>query len=257
MTTFQEPICCMVIAQLPEAELDRIAEKQYRKTFPFAVDHHLWDAVTGSRSHNALISHLPGSEGSDWTLAEIISKRIGAEPVYSLWFDPERSNIVEWRMGKRVREHSDSPTSFARTLGFQLEPPDVEADWTPPRNRSVAVIEGTTVADVRRVLGERAEETGLNIDEVKSGTIVSATDGQLGTESWDLSDALPDHTVYHLQHDIDPDEFSVLILLGGDVAGSLRIPPFDSQLSVQEIKGAKTPEEILSALGVQPSLLGF
>jgi hypothetical protein len=74
-------IWCMVIAPRSEAELERVMNtgKRSRSARP---------GIHRAR-HSALISRAPGSQGSDWSLAEIISRSVGNEPVCSLWFDPE------------------------------------------------------------------------------------------------------------------------------------------------------------------------
>ncbi len=252
MTT--EPICWMVIARRPEAELDRFARDEYAKEFPHAVHRHPWTVARGA-AHAALISRLAGSEGSDWALGEKLSREIGREPVYTLWFDPERSSIVEWRDGKRVAERPEDPDQFARSLGFDIELGG--EPWIQPANRNVTVVEATSVDEVRRTLGTRADEPWLRMEAGAVGAILSADDGDLGTESWDLSEALPNATVYHVQRELDTDVFCVLVLRKGDVTGSLRRPIFDSESELADIKGARAPEEILSVLGIRPGLLGY
>jgi hypothetical protein len=245
----------MVIARVPEAELDRVAQQRYAKAFPFGGGRYSWDVVRGTDGWSGLISRLPGSEGSDWTIAEIISRSLGNEPVYSLWFDPERSSIVEWRRGRRAGERSGSPDDLARSYGFDVGPP-VEA-WRRPPTRGVAVVEDTPVEVVRRGFGRQADEPWLHIEVGRIGTVLHTTDGDVGMEAWDLSKALPDATIYLVEHELDSGGFSVVLLKAGAMTASFRIPESDGDLTVPEIKGVRTPSAILSVLGIAPTLLGY
>lgn len=250
-----EPICWMIIATCSAAELERFAEADYAREFPHAVHNSPWRVASGT-AHAAVISRLAGSEGGDWALGERLSRQIGRDPVYTLWFDPERSVIVEWRDGRRIADRSEDPEQFARSLGFDLED-DAGTSWDPPANRNVTVVEATTVEALRGVLGARADESWLRIEQGPIGAILTADDGDLGTESWDVSDALPNATVYHVQHELDSDVFTVLVLRNGEVTESLRRPALDGATDLHDIKGAHTPQQVLAVLGIAPALLGY
>ncbi len=118
-----------------------------------------------------------------------------------------------------------------------------------------AVLE--SVEELRRVLGDRANEPWMHIEQGPSGALVHADDGDLGTESWDISEAMPTATVYHVQREIERDVFSVLVLRRGDVEGSLYQPSVDPEASLADIKGARTRPQILAVLGIAPELLGY
>jgi hypothetical protein len=244
-----EPICCMVIAPRSDAELAQVARDEHAKEFPHGTHPTYWTTARGAK-HAALISRLPGSEGSDWTLAEIISKSVGNDPVYTLWLDPERSKIVEWRKGKQTGELEEPPAAFARSLGFAID--DVAAPYTRPAVRMVAVVDASA-EEVRRVLPDYAAE--LRITTGPAGTIVSLPDGDLG--GWEVSSALPDATVYHVEHRLDPDIFNVLVLRAEAIVGAFRIPEVEDDDAVSDILGASTRQGVLARLGIDPALLGY
>jgi hypothetical protein len=247
-----DEICWMVIAPLTEAELRRIACAERKKEFPFGSDADLpWTTARGAK-HGALVSRLPGSQGADWSLAEIISKKLGQEVVYSVWFDPEMSRIVEWRKGKQSKELNEPPYDFARSLGFDVVSP-FERPRSVPR-RMVLVVEHASADEVRRVLGD---DDRLRIEATPAGVRVSAEDGRLPTESLDLTKALRKAVIYEVEHTLDPEAFRVIVLQDCEEKGSFDLPPVDVEQPLSEIRGATTRDDILAKLAIDPALLGY
>ena len=119
---------------------------------------------------------------------------------------------------------------------------------------TVAVVESTSIEEIRRAMGPRESP---RLDTGPHGTIVTSDDGDLGTASWDISVALPGVTVFHLQHDRGPERFSVLVMKAGEIVDELRRPVLDEDTELAEVKGARTPRDILAAFGVRPDLLGY
>lgn len=251
MTTLDNSTCWAVLAPLPAPELRRVAEGEWRRDFPYAIDPPPWEAVAGQGEYAALISRSPGSEGGDHHFAEIFSTIVTGKPVYSLWLDPERQQIFEWKNGRQFEPPPEGdPLEFAESLGFEVARREI-----PPLARSVAVVEGASVRDVRRALGDMAEDTWIHLAPNKVGVIVTAIDGPLGTQAWDIAQAMPTATIYYVQRRTAPSEFTVLVLRGSEAIGRLRIPALDDTEKLTDIKGARTLDAILDALGIPPGIL--
>jgi hypothetical protein len=251
MTTPDSSICWAVLAPLPVLELRRVAEGEWRRDFPYAIDPPPWEALAGRGEYAALISRSPGSEGGDHHFAKIFSMLVTGRPVYSLWLDPERQQIFEWKDGRQFGSPPEGdPLEFAESLGFEI----VRRE-TPPLARSVAVVEGASVRDVRRALGDMADDTWIHLTPSRVGVLVTATDGPLGTQAWGIAEALPTATIYYVRRRTAPDELTVLVLRGSEEVGRLRVPALDDTEMLTDIKGARTPDAILDALGIPPEIL--
>lgn len=251
MTTLDSSICWAVLAPLSVPELRRVAAGEWRRDFPYAIDSPPWEAMAGRGEYAALISRSPGSEGGDHHFAKILSTLVTGRPVYSVWLDPERQQIVEWKNGRQSGPPpGGDPLELAESLGF-----DVARREIPPQARSVAVVEGASVGDVRRALGDMAEETWIHLTPSRVGVLVTAVDGPLGTQAWDIAQALPTATIYYVRRRTVPSEFTVLVLRGSEEIGRLRVPALDDTEMLTDIKGARTPDAILNALGIPPGIL--
>ena len=253
MADSPDPTCWLVLAPLPASELEQIAETEWKRRFPFSVDPPPWEVVTGTGTYNALASRLPGSEGTDRPLAERASRLARKDPVFSLWLDPERSAISQWRNGKEVRAPSGDPLDVATSLGFSLGSVSAQRDFR------VALVDGATVQDVRAALGDIANEDWLRIATAPTGALITSTDGAIGTQGWDVAAALPAATVFLVQHWPSSGAFEVRVLRGSDEIGVMRVPPLAGQApsALHEIKGARTPRDIAVALGIDPTVLGL
>lgn len=247
----------MVIAPCsPEAIQDaafRLARKHSIVTKRDYLRETDWKTALGT-GHGGLYTRVPGSEGGDRNIAEIVSRDLGDVPVYTVWFDVELESIVEFRRGKVVAEIEDDSVKFARGLGFELDFPELPP-WQPRAARDVIVVEGATIDDLRSALGaERIDERALKIEAVPIGAIVHRDGGRLVGEAGDLVGALLTRTIYVVTRDDDGLEVSVM---RGDPEyfASFRDPRTADSLS--DILGAHTPATILAALGIAPSLLGY
>lgn len=249
---FDTSICWAVLAPLPASELERVAVREWKREFPHAIDSPPWEAISGAGDYNALISRSPGTEGSDRYFAEVLSKRACGKTVYSLWFDPEREHIFEWKDCKQVASRAGDPSEVAESLRFTVSRHGAAGS----ASSSVAVVEDASVQDVRRALGDLANEGWIHIAPGPVGVLVTAHNGPLGTQAWDLAESLPTARVYYVQR--RPDEFTVLVLRGSDEIGRFRIPPLDDDTEMlSDIKGARRPVAIAKALGIHPELLGL
>lgn len=250
------PIHVMVLAPLPAAVLEDVAARLHRAAQPHGEHAHRWELRAGRGAYTAVLTREPGTESSEWPIAEEAS-RAAAEPVFSLWFDPEHRRVIhEWRGGVRTGEREADPVAFARGLGITLEPPDVAtpSQDAGPAAATVAVVDGLDVAAVRALLGSTADEGWLQLTPAGGSTVLTAPDGDLRSAPWDLTDALPDREVYFVHHDRARGELSIQVLRGGDTVGTFSWPPVASDQAVPSIRGATTPDAILDALGVPPAL---
>jgi hypothetical protein len=122
MTDDDDPLCWMVLAPTPADELTRMAAAEWKRRQPYADEGPPWWAVPGDGEYAALLCRLPGAEGTERPFAERASRQAKDKPVYALWLDPERSEIVEWRNGREAGNPRDDPFVFAEALGVRVEP---------------------------------------------------------------------------------------------------------------------------------------
>jgi hypothetical protein len=102
---------------------------------------------------------------------------------------------------------------------------------------------------VRAALGEFADEPWLQVEQGTGGVVITATDGPLGTQAWDVAEALPAATVYFVQQGAGT--FEVLVLRGQEQAGSYRLPALEGEpAALADIKGEREPLAIMRALGI-------
>jgi hypothetical protein len=101
-----------------------------------------------------------------------------------------------------------------------------------------------------------ANEPWLNIAPSTLGVLVTADDGAIGTQAWDAAELLPNATVYYIQHWPDQGRFSILLIHGTEEIGAFGVPALGDE-QIPDIKGQRTPEAILQALGIPPELVGF
>jgi hypothetical protein len=262
--TREEPICCMVIAPCsPEAIQDaafRLARKHSIVTKRDYLRETDWKTARGT-AHGGLYTRVPGSEGGDRNIADIVSRDLGDVPVYTVQFDLELEAVFEFRRGKVVAEIRRAAKTFVYELGFRLFPdepaPEPEENFT----WQFIVVEGTTADELRGAVDrELILDAELEFDRAASGALVHC-DGRLLTGVWQsIAEAVPSRTVYYIVRDVtrDSDTFSVRVLRdAGTTSREFRDPPHDSSDSLPDILGERTPATILAALGIAPSLLGY
>ena len=90
----------------------------------------------------------------------------------------------------------------------------------------------------------------------RRGVLVSAASGPLGTQAWDIAEALPAAQVYYVQRDPATEGLSVLVLRDGHEAGSFLAPPLDDDTPrLPDILGASSASAILDALDIPATAL--
>jgi hypothetical protein len=250
MTRMDRIPCWVVLAPLPPEQLEELVRDNWLLEVPYATDPPPW-FVERVGGYSAVISPEQGTEGAERTLATRCSAIAPESPVYSLLLNPEREQIGTWLAGKVVSETDRDPRPLAASLGLELPRPAVRA--APP---SVAVVAGASAAEVRQVLADLGDPEWIRATANRLGVLVSADDGPLGTQAWDIAEALPAAEVYYVQRDPDAGVFSVLVLRGGRELGSFLAPPLDDDTPrLTEILGATTPAAILEALDIRKDIL--
>jgi hypothetical protein len=246
-------ICWAVLAPLPASELRDIVLRRWKLDAPFSTDAPPWDVVEGSGDYSAVVSKLPGTEGSDRIFAPLLSQIAEGSRIYSIWFDPELQAVSEWKQGEQIGSREGHATELFESLGF-----------TPPRpvplrqTWSAAVLENVSADDVRRALADLDPDTWLNFETGRSGVLMTTKDGSPGVPAWEAAEALPNAIIYELNHIADPETLNVLVLKGGTEAGTFQVPVrHDNPDLLPGIKGQQTPARILSALDIPPRYLGY
>lgn len=250
MTRVDQTPCWVVLAPVSSAQLGEIVWDEWEQQVPYAVTPPPWIVVPAG-AYAAAISVEPGTEGPDRTLAARCSALTAAGPVYSLQLTPGRERVSTWVAGALVGESDEDPRPLAASLGLQLP------QWTaPPLPRSVAVVEAVSLPAVRQVLDILGDASWIQLKPNRRGVLVSSDSGPLGTQAWDIAEALPAARVYYVQREVAAETFSVLVLRGTEEVGWFRIPPLDDDTpSLTNILGASTPAAILSALDIPPNAL--
>jgi hypothetical protein len=235
-------------------ELEQATLREWKKQMPNAMGHPPWEVISGRATYAALVCREPGSEGGDAWLAKSLSRSV-EQPVYSLWFDPDRLEIWVYELGKQTGSRSEDPREFAENLKVPLPTRPTRIVET----YSIAVVEGASPNEVTMALGEMATESWLCVKQGSAGVLVYSTDGDIGLLGWDLAIALPQASVYLLMREPQSERFAVYILHGNTQIGVLEIPQQDivDVPSLACVKGARTPETIATVLGIPLAWIGL
>jgi hypothetical protein len=245
MQSLDASVCWAVLVPLPVEEIERIAIREWAREAPHAIDPPPWRAEAGEEGWNALVSRLPGSEGADRHFARLFSGLLPGQAIHAVWLDPGRRQAFAWKDGREADPPLLSPEVVAEQAGFAVAGPGTPVGL----DMSAAIVEGASLADVRAALGEFADEPWLRVEEGPAGVVIAARDGPLGTQAWDVAEALPSASVYVVQKSAMA--FEVLVLKGVEQLGLYRVPPFDGEPGVlADIKGETDPVDIMRVLGI-------
>ncbi|HYO73030.1 MAG TPA: hypothetical protein VEU33_43910 [Archangium sp.] len=214
-----------------------------------------FEVVPGSGRYHAIVGFDPSDVGAEMQLAEELSLGCDA-PVYSI----ERANdpwtVMSWRNGA-LEVLEEDPETLASSLGSPLpgsEKPSNHAARTPLRH--VAVVEGVRAHEAHRALeedyGEILPPGRYHLEDTPRGLRVSSGTGDIGFADVNLSERLPHVTVYGVIASPGLDVFIVNRLEGGECIGQFAQPPREDSFMpvVNDIKGERSPERILAALGI-------
>jgi hypothetical protein len=223
-------------------------EQELGKEQPFEV-------ITGSGHYHAIAGTDPSDVGAEMQLAEEIS--LGCdEAVYSI----ERANdpwtVMSWRNGT-LEILEVSPDGLAKSLGCPLPGSEKSSSRAARKPlRKVAVLEGVRAQEAIRVLEEDAGEPltpgRYRLEDTPRGLLIASGTGDMGYADITVSERIPHATVYAVIASPNLDEFIVTVRRGGEGIEEFAQPPddFPRLPVVGDIKGERSPERILAALGI-------
>jgi len=221
-----------------------------------------FEIVRGSGRYHAIIG-TPEDEGVEKIIAEFMSHEC-AEPVYSIQGSQEPAEdgsfpalVYSYQKGASKMLDVD-PQELARFLDCPFpEPPPIEME---PPLKTVALVEGVPVKKALRALErvEKAEgfpppQESYRLVETPRGLLIAPGAAPLAGTHIRLAYRLPLATVYGVTATPNLDAFFVTVFhkrKSERFAQPPGLAPFPPILS--EIKGERSPERILAALGIPP-----
>jgi hypothetical protein len=209
----------------------------------------------GSGHYHALVGTNPIDVGAEILIAKELSLECD-EPVYSI----ERANdpwtVMSWRNGALDIVEVD-PEALAESLGCPLPGSEKSSDQAARKPlRKVAVVEGVLAKEAHLVLEEDDSESlhlgRYRLEDTPRGLRISSETGDVGYADITLSERLPHTTAYAVIASPHLDMFFVHVLRGGECIGRFTRPPRDETVvpALTDIKGERSPERILAALGI-------
>jgi hypothetical protein len=221
-----------------------------------------FEIVRGSGRYHAIIGTLE-DEGVEDVIAEFLSHEC-AEPVYSILGSQEPAedgsfpSLVE-SYQKGVSKTLDvDPQELARFLDCPFpEPPPIELE---PPLKTVALVEGVPVQKALRALeksekaeGFRPPQESYRLVETPRGLLIAPGVARLNGSHILLAKRLPQATVYGVTATPNLDAFFVTVIHNRK-SERFAQPPDQAAFppTLSEIKGERSPERILAALGIPP-----
>jgi hypothetical protein len=214
-----------------------------------------FELIPGSGRYHAIVGTNLSDIGAEMQLAEALSLECD-EPVYSI----ERANdpwtVMSWRNGALDIVEVD-PEALAESLGCPLPSSEDSAILSAtPSLRKVALLEGVRAQEAHRVLEEDAGEPlapgRYRLEDTPRGLLLAGGTGSMNFAYIIVSERLPHATVYGVSASPDMNTFIVKVLQGGECIGQFALPPREDTFfpAISDIKGERSPERILAALGI-------
>jgi len=214
-----------------------------------------FEFIPGTGQYHAIVGTNPSDIGAEMQLAEALSLECD-EPVYSI----ERANdpwtVMSWRNGALDIEEVD-PEALAESLGCPLPGSEKSSDQALSKPlRTVALIEGIRAEEAHRVLEEEygapLSPGRYYLENTRQGLLLAGGTGGMNFAHIVLSERLPQATVYGVTASPNLDIFFATVLRAGEGIVQFAVPPdeFPPYPVVSEIKGERSPERILAALGI-------
>ncbi|HYO59074.1 hypothetical protein [Archangium sp.] len=214
-----------------------------------------FEVIPGTRRYHAIVGTDPSDVGAEMQIAKNLSLEVD-EPVYSI----ERANdpwaVTSWQNGA-LEVLEEDPEVLAESLGCSL--PSSEGSLARAARkplRTVALIEGARTEEAHRVLEENYDAPlspgRYHLENTPRGLLLAGRKGGMNFADIILSERLPHATVYAVTASPSLDIFSVTKMRGGEGIEEFAQPPdeFPHLPVVSEIKGERSPERILAALGI-------
>jgi hypothetical protein len=214
-----------------------------------------FEASLGSGHYHALVGTNPIDVGAEIQIAEQLSLECD-EPVYSIERANEPWTVMSWRKGA-LEVLEEDPEALAQSLGCPL--PGSEESSDPPARKplcKVALAEGVRAHEAIRVLEEEAGEPlapgRYRLVDTPRGLLIASGTGDIGYADMTVSERFPHATVYAVIASPDLDMIFVTVRRGGEGVEEFAQPPdeFPHLPVVSDIKGERSPERILTALGI-------
>jgi hypothetical protein len=213
-----------------------------------------FELIPGSGRYHAIVGMELMDVGAEMQLAEELSLECD-EPVYSIEQVSDTWTVFSFRKGVgRVEELA--PGKLSRSLGCPLPGSEESSPRTTTPLRKVALVEGVRAQEAHRVLEEDAGETlapgYYHLEDTPRGLLIASGTGDVGFADMTVSEHFPHATVYGVIASPGLDVFYVTVMRGGEGLEGFAQPPdeFPPLPVVSEIKGERSPERILAALGI-------
>jgi hypothetical protein len=214
-----------------------------------------FEVSLGSGRYHAIVGLNEWCVGVELQIAELLSLECD-EPVYAIERASDPWLVMSFRKGVGNVEEEE-PEALARSLGCPLPGSD-EASGLPARKplQMVALVEGARAQEVHRVLEEKhggpLPPGRYRIEDTPRGLLIASGTGDIGFADIAVSERLPHATVYSVTASPGLDIFFVIVMRRGEGIGEFVCPPREFPLwpVVSEIKGERSPERILAALGI-------
>jgi hypothetical protein len=229
--------------------MDEEGEENVESTFKIAP---------GGSHYHALMGLDAASVGDEMLIAETLSREC-TEPVYSILdMDMSESPLVfSYRNGVSETLEVESQ-ELAESLGCPFpEKEEAEEQDAQRPLKSAALVEGVLAREALRVLeeeeGQPLPPECFRYEDTPRGLIITGGTWGLGFAHITLSVRFPQATVYGVTASPSLDIFFVNMMRGGEGLGDFAQPPeyrVTDERPVTEIKGERTPERILAALGI-------
>ncbi|ATB42071.1 hypothetical protein CYFUS_007547 [Cystobacter fuscus] len=213
-----------------------------------------FEVIPGSGGYHAIVGTDPSYVGAEMQIAEALSLE-SDEPVYSI----ERANdpwtVTSWRNGSLEILEVD-PDSLAESLGCPLPSREKPSDSpTIKPLRKAALVEGVRAEEAHRALQEADDPFPpghYRLEDTPRGLLIASGTGNIGYADITVSELYPHATVYAVIASPDLHEFFVTVRRGGEGVEEFAQPPedFPRLPVVGDIKGERSPERILAALGI-------
>lgn len=216
-----------------------------------------FEIVPGGSHYHAIIGPAEAI-GNEGTIAKYLSLKC-TEPVYSIMGSDVEEPALVYMYENGVEKMVDvEPQELARFLGCPFpEPPPIELE---PPLKTVALVEGVPVQEALRALEELERAGGFpppqesfRLVEIPRGLLIAPGAARLNGTHIHLAGRLPQATVYGVTATPNLDAFFVSVYRGEEEEDFAEPPDQAPEPpTLTEIKGERSPERILAALGIPP-----
>lgn len=214
-----------------------------------------FEIIPGSGLYQTIVGLDGMNVGAEMQLAERLSLECN-EPVYSIECANDPWAVMSWRNGA-LEILDEEPEALARSLGCTLLGRGMSSDLPASKPlRTAALIEGVRAEEAYRVLeddyGATLPPGHYHIEETPRGLLLTGGARGMNSAHIVLSERFPHATVYGVTASPNLEVFFATIMRGGEGIGQVAQPPYEFPPLpvVGEIKGERSPERILAALGI-------